>query len=862
MPYCEFKTKGGIILKFLIDTGSNKNYIRSRCVRHPLDNKKIFYAKSIGGNVRVTHHYFFYFFKQTNHNLKFFILPNLNTFDGIIGNDSLKEMKAVIYTNKNYMILQNKFMIPLKQKESEIVNTIENRLSHLNYQQKTALDNIVHKCPKLFSEPDEKLTYTTSIIGEIRTITNEPVYSKSYSYPMCLKEEIDNQIKELLQNGIIRPSRSPYNSPVWIVPKKLDASGEKKFRMVIDYRKLNEITIADKYPIPEINEVLYNLGKNRYFTVLDLKSGFHQIKLKNSDIEKTAFSISNGKYEFLRLPFGTKNGPAIFQRAVDDILREFIGKICYVYIDDIIVFGRNEQEHLNNLKIVFETLQSANMKIQLDKCEFLKNEVEFLGFIISADGIKTNKKKVQAIVDFPLPKTLKEVRSFIGMSGYYRRFVMDYAQLAKPLTSLLRGEDGRVSKYASKNREVSLNEKAIEAFNKIKSTLISQDVILNYPDLDQEFELTTDASNYALGAVLSQKDRPIMFISRTLTKTEEHYATNEKEMLAIIWALNTLRNFLYGSRKVKIITDHQPLTYALSSKNNNSKMKRWKAILEEYNYELHYKPGKNNVVADTLSRIPMAVNSMTMTQHSDDSSSHNLIPTVECPVNVFRNQLIIRVGNAEAYQLENPFKYYERHTITKQNFNEIEIIDTFRKYLKPDIINGLNVSENIMGKIQDIFPLHFSTYKIRFTQLLVRDIEKESEQDQIIISIHNRAHRGAVENRLQILEKFYFPKISKKLRTYIKMCHVCNENKYDRHPNKIIISKTPIPKYPGHTLHIDIYSTEKNLVLTAIDKLTKLAQGKIIKSRAVEDIRRPLRDLLFFFNVPEAVVMDNEPALN
>lgn len=189
------------------------------------------------------------------------------------------------------------------------------------------------------------------------------------------------------------------------------------------------------------------------------------------------------------------------------------------------------------------------------------------------------------------------------MSGYYRRFIKDFSKLAKPLTSLLRGEGGRTSKNKSAKLEIHLDEEAKESFIKIKNSLTSEDVVLAYPDFSKDFELVTDASNFAIGAVLSQDDRPISFISRTLSRAEEHYAANEKEMLAIVWALNTLRNYLYGSAKVKIFTDHQPLTYVLSNKNNNSKMKRWKAILEEYNYEMFYKPGKINVVADALSRI-------------------------------------------------------------------------------------------------------------------------------------------------------------------------------------------------------------------------------------------------------------------
>lgn len=765
------------------------------------------------------------------------------------------------------MTINHDIKIPLKTHSSESVNNINLRTSHLTEQQTDKLLRIVKVCPQLFSEPDEKLTYTTTVKGEIRTNSDDPVYSKSYPYPMALKNEVEKQINEMLQDGIIRPSRSPYNSPVWVVPKKLDASGKKKYRLVIDYRKLNTVTIPDRYPIPEISEVLANLGKNQFFTIADLKSGFHQIPLKESDIEKTAFSVNNGKYEFTRLPFGLKNAPSIFQRTLDDILREHIGQRCYVYIDDIVIFGKSEAEHFENIEKVFKTLETANMKIQLDKCEFLQSQIEFLGFIISKEGIKTNPKKIQAIVDLPIPKTLKELRSFLGMSGYYRRFIKDYAKLAKPLTSLLRGEDGRVSKNISKNKTIQITQEATEAFQKIKNSLTSKEVLLIYPDFDKEFELTTDASNYAIGAVLSQQNKPITFLSRTLNKTEESYAANEKEMLAIIWALNSLRNFLYGSRKVKIFTDHQPLTYALSHKNSNSKMKRWKAILEEYNYELKYKPGTTNVVADTLSRlVPYSqinsTSSGSSTQHSDESSSHNLIISVETPINAFRNQLILNKSNETSYQIKNPFPKYCRHTFSEPEYTKENLIGIFKRYLSPNIINGIMADEPTMGQIQEIYRLHFNNYKIRFANKIVTDISNETAQEETILKTHKRAHRNAEENRMQIIEKFYFPKMSAKIKKIVNNCRICKENKYERHPNYPYINPTPIPNYPGHMIHLDIFSTEKNLVLTAIDKLTKFALTRMINSKSSEDIRRPLREILFFFCVPEYVIIDGEKSLN
>lgn len=869
MPYFQVKTRDGKTLDFLLDTGSSKNYIRPTLVLRPKLNDNRFSVKSVGGDVEVSHHTLLNMFGVNDVPLKFFLLPGLVSFDGILGNDSLKELSAVIHTSEDYFQVRGGKKIAIRQRISQNVNSLELEADHLSLSQRSSLNNIARQHRNLFSDPDERLTYTSVVVGEIRTENESPIYTRSYPYPMALKDVVEEEIRRLLRDGIIRPSRSPYNSPIWVVPKKEDSSGRKKYRLVVDFRKLNAVTIPDKYPIPEVTEVLSNLGGNQYFTVIDLKSGFHQIPLREEDRQKTAFSINNGKYEFTRLPFGLRNAPAIFQRTLDDILRELIGKICFVYIDDIIIFGKDEKSHAENIKKVFQTLESANMKIQLDKCSFFKQEVEFLGFIVSRDGIKTNPKKVEAILNFPIPKTLKELRSFLGLSGYYRRFVRGYADVAKPLTSLLRGEEGRIPKTASSQIPVTLDVSAVEAFNELRNALVSNDVILAYPDFREDFDLTTDASSVALGAVLSQKGRPIAFISRTLDETEEHYATNEREMLAIIWALTTLRNYLYGSKKVIIYTDHQPLTYAISNKNSNVKMKRWKCTLEEYNYELRYKPGRQNVVADALSRTVQKdnnsitpINSLTPTQHSAESSPETLIPSVESPINVFKNQLLISVDDTSTYQFNVVFPSIHRHTITEPHYDERKLQTILKRYLNPSVINGIKAPEQIMGKIQNIYPLHFSQYKCRFTQKVVEDILSENDQERIIIDTHNRAHRNDRENKTQILENYYFPGMSGKIKRIIKLCTTCKKNKYERHPNEPYLCETPIPNYPGHTIHIDIFSTDRKLVLTSIDKFSKYVKVKILDGRSTEAIRRPLRELLFSYGVPKNVVMDNEPSLN
>ena len=795
--------------------------------------------------------------------VRFFHLEPLKSFDAIIGHDTLKQLKAVIDTANEKLILENKFIIPLLQYKLQEINKINIRNDHLSKFQRDELEKILSEFQDLFQPPDKKLPFTTKVKADIRTTDGNAVYSKSYPYPQALKGEVNKQLEKLLHDGIIRASRSPYNSPVWIVPKKLDASNEKKYRMVVDYRKLNSKTISDRYPIPDTSTVLSNLGANKFFTVLDLASGFHQIPMSEKDIEKTAFSVNNGKYEFVRLPFGLKNAPAIFQRVMDDILRDHLGKICHVYIDDIIIFGKTLEEHLKNLTTILQTLRKANFKIQPDKSEFLRTEVEFLGFIISEEGLKPNMKKVECIRKYPQPKNLKDLRAFLGLSGYYRRFVKDYAKIAKPLTKLLRGEDGhrQISKNQSKNTSIELDEQALNSFNILKEILSSND-ILAFPDFEKPFILTTDASDKALGAVLSQQfhdgERPITFISRTLSRTEENYATNEKEMLGVVWALHNLRNFIYGA-KLKIYTDHLPLTFTLSPKNNNAKLKRWKSFLEEHDYEMFYKPGKSNVVADALSRIQ--INSLTPTQHSAEDDDSSFIPSTEAPINVFRNQLIFQIGPNSSYEYNVPFEKYNRHIFTEPEFNIDFLKDKLQKFLNPGVMNGILTDEPTMGIIQETYKANYNPkiIKARFSQLRVEDLEEEGRQLDEIKEIHNFAHRNARENSLQLIKKYIFPGMHKIIQKYIRTCEICKMEKYERQPQKFIPVKTPVPKYPGDIVHIDIFLYNATfLFISSLDKFSKYLKMRPIKSKSIADVKEVLLQLLYDWDLPAHIVIDNE----
>lgn len=264
-----------------------------------------------------------------------------------------------------------------------------------------------------------------------------------------MRAEVDKQIKKLLEDNVIRPSKSSYNSPIWIVPKKMDVSGEKKYRMVKDYKKLNAVTIPDRYPIPDKSIIITNLGNTKVYTTIDLTSGFHQIKMNEADIHKTAFSVMNGKYEFLRLPFGLKNAPSIFQRMIDDVLRDYIGICCYVYIDDVIIFSNNKEEHLHHLQKIFAKLVEANLKVNLNKTEFLKSEVEYLGFLITSEGIRRDPKKMNAVANIQPPTNLKVWPTFI-LSTFYKEFC-NYCETIESVNS--RREFKNYQKYVKKSHD-------------------------------------------------------------------------------------------------------------------------------------------------------------------------------------------------------------------------------------------------------------------------------------------------------------------------------------------------------------------------------------------------------------------------
>ena len=396
--------------------------------------------------------------------------------------------------------------------------------------------------------------------------------------------ELRKQLKELLDAGLIRPSRAPYGAPV-LFQKKHDGS----LRMCVDYRALNKATIKNKYPIPLAAELFDRLSKATYFIKLDLRSGYWQVRIAEGDEGKTTCVTRYGAYEFLVMSFGLTNAPTTFCNLMNDVLFENIDAFVVVYLDDIVVYSQSLQEHEKHLSLVFQRLRENRLFVKKEKCEFAQRQITFLGYKISEGLIKMDENKVRAIREWSEPSKLKELRSFLGLANYYRRFIKGYSKVVAPLTDPLK-----------KDQVCQWNLECQAAFDELKGA-ISSEPVLRLPNLELPFEVQTDASDRALGGVLVQEGHPVAFESRKLNGAEQRYSTHEKEMTAVIHCLQQWRHYLLGSIFI-VVTDNVANTFFTSQKKLSAKQARWQEFLADFNFDWLHRLGKHNVVADTLSR--------------------------------------------------------------------------------------------------------------------------------------------------------------------------------------------------------------------------------------------------------------------
>ena len=447
----------------------------------------------------------------------------------------------------------------------------------------------------VFDAKDIPLAATSGLKMKIETGNQQPIRCRPYRLPLVKKKWVEDEIDRMLKEGIIEPSSSPWAFPVVIAKKKSETGAKIDYRFAIDYRKLNDATVGDAGPLPSISEIFDSLGGASVFSVLDLKSGYHQVEMDEDSIPKTAFVTHKGQYAFRRMPFGLKNAPAAFQRMMNKAFQPLLGVCVLIYLDDIVIFSKNKQEHKEHLRKVFEILRKWKLTLKSTKCRFGLSEIPLLGHYVSKDGLRADPEKIRAIKDMPPPKSVTGIRSFLGTVGYYRDLIPNFADTACKLTKL-----------TQKHARFHWGSEQQKAWLTLKNELMS-DRIMAYPDPNKEYKIYTDASKDAVGAVLMQTDengldRPICYISKQFDKQQKKWSTIEREAFGVVYALKRLQHYLWGA-KYTVFVDHKPLLSFFVGEQKNTKVQRWAIYLAEMGCKIEYIKGRHNIKADFLSRL-------------------------------------------------------------------------------------------------------------------------------------------------------------------------------------------------------------------------------------------------------------------
>ena len=472
----------------------------------------------------------------------------------------------------------------------QLLEALELPSEKLTEEQFRQLRELVGDYSDVFALDDTELGHTDLVQHVIDTGDHPPIKQQPYRVPVVHREKITQMIAEMRKQDVIRPSASPWASPVVLVPKK-----DGKLRFCIDYRRLNAATRKDVYPLPRIDDILDTLGRVKYFTSLDLASGYWQVGLEEESRQKSAFTTHCGLYEFTRMPFGLCNAPATFQRLMQRVLAGLEWDSCFVYIDDVFVVASTFEEHLERLREVFERLRHASLRLKPKKCLLLRDEVPYLGHVVSCAGIKPDPAKIKQVRLYPVPTDATKVRQFLGLASYYRRFIPDFAKIAHPMHALTK-----------KNAVFEWTADCGVAFNELKERLVTAPV-LSHPCFgpDEEFVLETDASGVGLGAILSQIQEgqlhPIAYASRTLDCHERNYGISELETLGLIWAVKHFRPYILGHHTT-VYTDHAACTSLLKTARPSGKLARWALAIQEMDLSIKHRSGKKNANADALSR--------------------------------------------------------------------------------------------------------------------------------------------------------------------------------------------------------------------------------------------------------------------
>ena len=723
----------------------------------------------------------------------------------------------------------------------------------------TKIENLITDYQDVFALSHHELGCFTDAKHRIELTDNTPIKQKYRRIPPHLFEAVKAEIQKMLENGVIRPSFSPYSSPLSIAIKK-----DGTPRICLDFRKINNITKRDAKAIPSVDEMIDLLYGKTTFSSLDLVQGFHQQELEESSKQYTAFNAGPlGLFEYQRLPFGITNATASFQRMMEYVLCDLVPSICLVYIDDVIVHSYTPSEHLESLRKVFDCLRFYNLKLKPSKCAFFKTELKFLGHVISDKGLKADPDKITAIKEWPQPKSVKQVRQFLGLSGFIRRYIKDYAIIARPITNLLRGYS---NKKHSKNSNLKLEKEQFiwgkeqqAAFNKLKQ-VIAEDVTLAFPNFDLPFRLSCDASRNGLGGWLEQiqpdgKYRPIAFASRKTSNAERQYPVHKIEFLALKWCVTEkFRDYLYG-KEVIIYTDNNPLTYILKKSTGlDATCQRWVSELEPYNFTIEYKPGVNNVVADSLSRIY---------DTEEDNNLKEIQKWAKERCRGFEDKDVLPIAATTVLDTIDyqPTVNFNWHTLQDTDHT----ISTLKKKIleqQPGETDNSPEVKQLLKYEQNLTVYKDLLYLRNPEDQQMRLVVPKLQQKEIVKIYHSFGHFGITRTYKTLKVKFFWINMKNDVIETISECERCQKAKTPPTKNKGPLNHLITPKYPFHQLSIDFLSIDtraktKFKILTCIDEFTKFAFAIPVKTENAKRCAEALYQQIYTkFGIPTIVHSD------
>ncbi|CAF1211156.1 unnamed protein product [Didymodactylos carnosus] len=771
-----------------------------------------------------------------------------------------------LYKNKHFIPCP--IPVPL-----EVYSKVEMMADHLpNRPDRDKLLNILRKHAQLFDNTTHT-TIKTTVKHTIDLVEGaRPQQAKLHRKSPADNNTIDQQTNELLQKHIARPSNSPWAAPVVLVKKK---DGTPRF--CIDYRLLNMHTKKDSYPLPNIRDMFDHLNGAKYYSKLDLKSGYHQIPIAEEDKPKTAFRTSRGLFEFNVMPQGIKNGPPTFQRIIDNTLGQLRWDCCMAYIDDIIVYSETFDDHIKHLDQVCSALSKANFRLNTDKCDICKKGIKFLGHQITDDGILPLEEKVSAIRKIPTPKNAKAAVSFVKAAEYYRNHIKGFSELAASLH--------KFAKYG-RNHKFKWGAKEEEDFQKIKDALTSCQV-LHCPQPHLPFRIQTDASNIGIGGVLMQVhpdgNRTIAYMSKTLKPSERKWTTTERECLAIVEAIKLWDPYIAGT-EFQVYTDHHSLCWLTKQSQNNPRLDRWRLALQHYMFTIHYLPGKSNCMPDCLSRFPQddieMVNIATQTENiigcvgvvtrsmaKANAQNQQVISTNDQPGPINGQAMIATPLLLDQNQHDpkistnsNTILVFDNEQLKQYQQEDSAIRRIFKNIDKPSYSRSYSI--NVAGLVCKL------KKRGNLAAQPVPVLPKSRIQDVLLVyhnSAYNGAHLGVDRTYNKIRTRYYWPNMYKDIQRHIQRCTNCTINKCRRKKPDGHLQPIQAPHGVWEKISIDFVGdikpqsqTGNKYIVVAIDLFSKFAIAKPTRDNtAMTAAKFVVEDIILKYGAPIEIISDN-----